>query len=82
MSSLFGKINEFDSTKEDQPQIYVERVNHFFAANEITDADKKKLAFLAVIGQTTYTFVRNLVSSAKPGEKSNDELVKSTQGSF
>ena len=54
---------------------YVESVDHFFNANGITDADKKKSAFLAVIGLTTYTLVRNLVSPAKPGEKSYDELV-------
>ena len=75
MSSLLGRIDEFDGTKEDWPQ-YVERVDHFFDANGITDADKKKSAFLAVIGPTTYALVRNLVSPAKPGEKSYDELVK------
>ena len=81
MSSLLGRIDEFDSTKEDWPQ-YVERVDHFFAANGITDADKKKSAFLAVIGPTTYTLARNLVSPAKPGEKSYDELVKALKDHF
>ena len=75
MSSLLGRIDEFDGAKEDWPQ-YVERVNHFFDANGITDAGKKKSAFLAVIGPTIYTIVRNLVSPTKPGEKSYDELVK------
>ena len=74
MSSLLGRIDEFDGTKEDWPQ-YVERVDHFFDVNGITDVDKKS-AFLAVIGPTTYALVRNLVSPAKPGEKSYDELVK------
>ena len=74
MSSLLGRIDEFDGTKEDWPQ-YVECVDHFFDANGITDANKK-LAFLAVIGPTTYALVRNLVSPTKPGEKSYDELVK------
>ena len=74
MSSLLGRIDEFNDTKEDWSQ-YVERVNHCFDANGITDADKK-LVFLAVIGPTTYTLVKNLVSPAKPGEKSYDKLVK------
>ena len=74
MLNLVGKI-EFDSIKEDWTQ-YVKRVDHFFAANEITDAGRKKLAFWAVIGPTTYTLVRNLVSPAKPGEKSYDKLIK------
>ena len=81
MSNLIGKIDEFNGTKEDWTQ-YVERVDHFFAANEITDDSKKKSAFLAVIGPTTYTLVRNLVSPAKPGEKSYDELVKALKDHF
>ena len=35
MSSLLGRIDEFDGSKEDWPQ-YVERVDHFFDANGIT----------------------------------------------
>ncbi len=74
MSSLLGRLDEFDASKEEWPQ-YVERVSHFFAANGIDDADRKKSAFLAGIGPTTYTLVRNLVSPAKPGDKSYVELV-------
>ena len=37
---------------------------------------------MAVIGPTTYTLVRNLVSPAKPGEKSYDELVKALKDQF
>ena len=74
MSSLLGKIDEFDASKEEWPQ-YVERVSHFFTANGIDDADKKRAAFLAGIGPTTYTLLRNLLSPTKPGEKSYDEIV-------
>ena len=81
MSTLLGKIDEYDGKKEDWAQ-YVERVDHFFAANGITDADKKKSALLAVIGPATYTLVRNLVSPAKPGEKSYDELVRVLKDHF
>ena len=49
MAAVFGRIDEFDSKKEDWPQ-YVERLDHFFAANGITDADKKRSIFLTVIG--------------------------------
>ena len=34
MAAVFGRIDEFDSKKEDWPQ-YVERLDHFFAANGI-----------------------------------------------
>ena len=74
MSSLLGKIDEFDVSKEEWPQ-YVERVSHFFAANGITDASRKRSALLALIGPATYTLLRNLVSPAKPGEKSYDQII-------
>ncbi len=50
--------------EEEWPQ-YVERLNHFFIANGITEADKKKSAFLAGVGPTTYALARSLVSPAK-----------------
>ena len=74
MSTLLGKIDEFDKTKEEWTQ-YVERMDHFFAANDITEASKKKLVLLSVIGPSTYALLRNLVSPAKPGDKTYDELV-------
>ena len=66
MVALLGKSEEFDASKEEWAQ-YVERMDHFIAANSIDDAYKKKSTFLAVIGLTTYTLVRNLVSPDKLG---------------
>lgn len=57
-------------------------MDHFFAANEIADANRKKSAFLVVIGPAAYTLVRNLVSPTMPGEKSYDELVKALKDHF
>ena len=59
MSMLLGRIDEFDGSKEEWTQ-YVERLDHFFIANGITDGDRKKSGFIAVIGPTTYTLLRNL----------------------
>ena len=81
MSSLLGRIDEYDSTKEDWSQ-YVEPVEHFFTVNKITDTNRKKPAFLAVIRPATYGFVRNLVSSTKSGEKLYDQLVKALKDHF
>ena len=74
MSILLGRIDEFDTAKEEWPQ-YVERVNHFFIANGIDDASKKRSVLLAGVGPTTYTLLCNLVSPDKPGDKSYDEIV-------
>ena len=77
ISTLLGRINEFDGTKEDWQQ-FVKRVNHFFDANGINNA----LVFLAVRGPTTYTLVRKLVMPAKPGEESYNKLVKVLKDHF
>ena len=74
MATVFGKVDEFDATKEEWTQ-YVERLEHFFVANDIADAGKKRAVLLSVVGASTYALLWNLVSPAKPGEKSYSELV-------
>ena len=43
--------------------------------HNIVEADKKRSVFLAVVGPTTCTLLRNLVFPTRPGEKTFDELV-------
>ena len=45
----FGKLVEYNET-EDWRGHYIERVNHFFEANEITDPDQKRSTFLVSVG--------------------------------
>ena len=45
--ATLGKIDEFDPSKEEWPQ-YVKRLGHFFTANDINSAEKKRAVFLAV----------------------------------
>ena len=73
MAAVFGRIDEFDSKKEDWPQ-YVERLDHFFAANGITDADKKRSIFLTVIGPATFRLLRSLLHPTKLEAKTYKEL--------
>ena len=75
MSTTLGRIEEFDATGGDDWLQYVERLGYFFDANGISSAEKKRSVFLSVIGAATYKTLRNLVSPAKPGEKSYAELV-------
>ena len=49
------------------------RLEHFFAANGIDDADKKRAVLLTVVGAATYKTLRNIVSPKKPGEKTYSE---------
>ena len=75
MTALIGKIEEFREGKEEWLQ-YIERLEHYFVANDVTTAAKKQAVLLTVIGPDAYKLLRNLVAPAKPGEKSYDELVR------
>ena len=56
----FGKLDECNETEDWRH--YIERVNHFFEANEITDPDKRRSIFLVCVGAKTYKLVRSLVA--------------------
>ncbi|KAL5497071.1 hypothetical protein EMCRGX_G013467 [Ephydatia muelleri] len=59
---------------------YIERLEQYFAANEIADNGKKRAILLSAWGAATYRLIRTLVSPSKPGEKSFTEIVKLVSG--
>ena len=75
MAAVLGKIEEFDRRKEDW-DLYIERLEHFFVANAITEPERKRAVFLSVIGASTYKTLRSLLSPNKPGEQDYRELVQ------
>ena len=81
MAATLGKIEEFDGKKEEWVP-YVERLSHFFIANGIETEEKKRAVFLPLIGPSNYKILRNLVSPAKPGDKSFAELVEALSKHF
>ena len=76
MAAVLGKIEQFDAELEEWPQ-YVERLQFFFAANGIEDANKKRSVFLSVVGPSPFKLLRNLISPANLSDKSFEELVES-----
>ena len=81
MMATFGKIDEFDASKEEWSQ-YVERLTQFFLANGIDEAEKKRAVFLSVIGPATFKLLRNLLAPEKPGEKAYDALITTLSSHF
>lgn len=69
----YGKLEEFDENKEKWTQ-YIERLGHYFAANEIADAEKQWAILLSVCGSKVYKLMSDLLAPAKPGEKSYGDL--------
>ena len=72
--ATYGCLSEYSSS-EDWAS-YLERMNQYFLANDVTDAAKKQAILLSVVGDKTYKLIRDLVAPKKPMEKSYKELVE------
>ena len=70
-----GSVSEFNSAQEDW-RSYAERLEQYFAANDVKDEEKMWAILLSVCGPSTYQLMRNLCAPAKPTEKSYSQLVK------
>ena len=66
--ATFGSVSEFNEQSEDWPQ-YIERLEHYFIANDIDDEGKKRSILLSVVGSKTYKLIKNLLSPVNPSAK-------------
>ncbi|XP_036002862.1 uncharacterized protein K02A2.6-like [Fundulus heteroclitus] len=76
--STVGTLSEYVEADGDWVE-YVERLQHFFVANDINDQSKQRSVLLSVCGAKTYKLIRNLASPRKPGELSFQDIVKLVQ---
>ena len=74
MASLVGSTLPFNSQEQSWEE-YCEVQQHFFDANKIEEPERKRAIMLSSVGSQTYSLIRNLLSPAKPGDKSYDDLV-------
>ena len=74
-----GQMEAFDESAE-QWSTYVERFEHFVAANGL--AGRKLSVFLSVMGPATYGLLRSLIAPEKPGTKTYEETVEVLQAHF
>ena len=75
-----GKLDEYNETEDWHH--YIERVNNFFEANEITDPDKRRSIFLVCVGAETYKLLLSLVTPEDPKDKNYEDLAKLLQDHF
>ena len=66
-SAAFGKLEAFQEGEETIAE-YLERVELYFAANDVAE-EKKVPMLLSVIGAKTYSVLRSLVPPATPTEE-------------
>ena len=82
MALSFGKLEEFDTANGDDWVQYTERMEHYFLANEITDASKQRSILISSMGQKAYKILRNIVAPNKPTDVSFKNLVSAMTSHF
>lgn len=82
--SVVGHLREF-ALKTSDWTIFKARLENFFAANGIkidTDADKMRAILLNALDEDAYQLIFDLVSPAKPEEKTYKQIVEVFNGYF
>ena len=74
----FGNLGEFDATVENW-DAYLERMEQYFVANEVTSDAKKKAILLSTCGASTYSTIRSLAAPTKPTDLEYSALLESTK---
>ncbi len=72
-----GKLEEYDP-QEERSQ-YIERLEFYFEANGVDNADKQRAILSSVCGSKTYKLIRNLTMPGKPSDKTFEEIVELVQ---
>ena len=67
--AVYGKIDEFNTDENQDFNEYLERLEEYFAANDIDNENKIKSIFLTVVGSKTYSLIRSLCAPAKPTDR-------------
>ena len=75
MAKHHGTISEFSGVA-DNWEAYLEQLESYFVANDITSAGKKGAVQLNLCGTATYKTIRSVLASSKPTEVSYNELTK------
>ena len=73
--ALYGNVGEFKESEKSWTQ-YVERLDQYFLANEITDEDKQRAILLSVCGSKTYSLLRDILQPKKPAQTEIKNIIE------
>ena len=73
-AGLHGFVASFEEGQEEWSE-YVERLDHYFVANDIDSDAKRKAILLNAVGAQTYRLIRTLVSPATLADVSLADIV-------
>ena len=80
-AGLHGFVAAFDPSQDDWGE-YVERLQHYFTANDIDSEDKRRAILLNAVGSSTYRLIRTLVSPDKVTDVSFTNIVGKAKAHF
>ena len=81
MAGYVGSSEAFELSSDDW-RLYAQRFEHFLLANGIEDDSKRRHLLLALIGNSTFKLLTNLVAPKKPGELSYKEICEQLEKHF
>jgi len=79
--ATYANVGEFKESEESWTQ-YAERLEQYFAANEIKDEKKQRAILLSVCGSKTYGLIRDLLQPQKPGDAGLKEILEKLESHF
>ena len=79
--ALHGAVGPFDATQEEWSE-YAERLVHYFTANDINSAAKRRAILLNAVGATTYRLLKTLASPLQVTDLTFEQLVTRAKSHF
>ena len=76
-----GTVSQYQQSKETWTT-YVERLNHYFIANDVADEGKKRSILLSACGSSTYKLIRSLVEVGQLATTPYSEITKLVAGYY
>ena len=76
-----GSLGEFDQRTGDWKS-YIERAQQYFAANDVTDAEKQRAILLSSVGDKTYRTIKDVLSPDAPATVALDSLIEKMTQQF
>ena len=78
---MYGSVGEYVEGEEEW-SLYLERLEHFFLANNVSKKGQTQAIFLSTIGPNTYKLLSTLVVPRKPAELKYELLTATLKKHF
>lgn len=80
-AGLHGGVTPFDPNQDDWCE-YIERLEHYYTANDIDSVEKRRAILFNAVGASTYRLIRTLVSPSKVTDLSFADIVERARAPF